>query len=108
MEHQTAIDRAEQLAERISDGDEQTPALVTDPAGLVDALMKLQADACRDLLKLVAVVRKPCNGCRKQIWFVKSRNGAMVPFSDQGTLHSVECPNADQFSRDRHTSEVHA
>lgn len=40
-----------------------------------------------------------CRGCSTQIFWVRHKNGRLVPYTAVGLNHFVDCPAADRFRR---------
>ena len=42
---------------------------------------------------------RPCDGCGKNIYFVKTKSGAWMPVEFDGTPHWGKCPNREEFGK---------
>lgn len=64
-----------------------------------DAVVQ-QAEAMKKLLSLIA---SPgiCKGCAAPVWWVRHNNGANVPYTSAGLNHFVNCPEREQFRKNR-------
>lgn len=53
----------------------------------------------RRLLDQVAVEKRPCKACLRDLWFVINRRGNRMPYTDEATCHFADCPAASKFRR---------
>ena len=40
-----------------------------------------------------------CAACQKPIYFLRHRNGKIVPYTPAGLNHFIDCPMREQFAR---------
>ncbi len=75
-----------------------TEALPAPPA----AARKLPSFEER-IVELLSHVGNPgrCRGCDAPIFWVRHKNGKIVPYSEAGVIHFVDCPEAQRFKRQR-------
>lgn len=59
-----------------------------------------QATAMKKLLQLVG---EPgiCRGCQAPIYWMRHRMGAAVPYNSAGLNHFIDCPEREQFRKNR-------
>lgn len=62
--------------------------------------VQAQAEAMKKLLELVG---DPgiCRGCQRQIYWMRHKNGARVPYTSAGLNHFVDCTEREQFRKNR-------
>jgi hypothetical protein len=53
------------------------------------------------LLKQIAGEPTHCKACNARIWFIRHRNGKMVPYTEQLLNHFIDCKYAVTFKREQ-------
>lgn len=53
------------------------------------------------LLRLVAEEIRPCARCKTVIAMVRHKNGKLGPYTMDGVNHFINCPNAQDFRRQK-------
>lgn len=69
--------------------------LVQQKLAEVDALRK----NIKTLYGFLGAAQGACRACGKVIFWVRSRNGKMGPFTESGLNHFVDCLHANQFRK---------
>ena len=66
---------------------------------LAASIVSLWRGLACEILKHAAHEIRPCKACAATLYFVRTNLGVVIPYSEAGISHFIDCPNADQFSR---------
>lgn len=92
--HNPARKRAEEFLRLALDG------FYAEPEAFIAAAMDMQRQAVEPLLKQIADIR-PCSRCQQPIAWVTHKNGKKAPYTNWGHTHFADCPNADEFRKEK-------
>lgn len=59
--------------------------------------VQAQMQNMKDLLARIADSTGQCKGCARPLFWVRHRNGKVVPYTEAGQNHFIDCPNADRW-----------
>lgn len=57
------------------------------------------------LLIDAAQLRRPCKRCGVTLYFVRHSTGNLVPYTEEGINHFLNCPQASEFRQGGHESK---
>ena len=58
-----------------------------------------EIDYQRNVEQMLIVCGDPgrCKACGADIWWMKTRNGKVAPYTKHGVSHFMDCPKAEEF-----------
>ncbi|MCC7108004.1 MAG: hypothetical protein IT382_01840 [Deltaproteobacteria bacterium] len=64
---------------------------------------KQQTERIRALLDQAATFARPCKVCGRPLWFIRTKQAELMPYTDDASPHWADCPGADELRRRRPT-----
>ena len=53
----------------------------------------------RDLYEMLGLDEGKCRACGRKFWWLKSRYGTTMPYTEDGLTHFVDCPDSGSFRK---------
>lgn len=53
------------------------------------------------LLSAIAEIHRPCRYCQTLLYFVRHRDGSLLPYSAEGENHFFACPYTERLRKQR-------
>lgn len=51
------------------------------------------------LLDMFAEQKRPCEACKRTVWFLRTKNGKLMPVDDDAVSHFASCSDPARFRK---------